>query len=131
MLIFISSNIQEPLERHIKTTDNFGGNKSGDDLRGGRLAGGQLLEDFTVVSDLKREYRVEPTYSNYVQTRPELRGFNDRFANKQLHTGRQAEFINKGAAKNRINYARPFYEEDLEYNDCTEWWNEDRTFDDY
>lgn len=86
-------------------------------------------EDFTVVDDLQRDYvREMPSYSNYTQYDPQLRGFNDRFVRKQLHTGRAPATINRGAAKNRINYARQFYEEDMEYNDRTDWWNEDRTY---
>ena len=107
-------------------------------------------EPFTVVQPRapgvygNQEYDHAP-YDDYVTYNPKLRAayhneqyvsrhgpidgtMDDRLMSKQLHTGRQATTVNRGMGKNRIDYARPFYEESLNYNEGLEWWNEDRTY---
>lgn len=99
-------------------------------------------ENYTVVDDKPPRKIDFADYSNFAVFDPEirlqdnatftpkLRMLNDRTALQEIQRGTQAAQIHRGMQKNRVNYMRPFFEEEMRINDNLDWWNEDRIFGD-
>jgi hypothetical protein len=87
-------------------------------------------EQFTVIKPMQRP----PAPAEYMEdlqfnSPPSL--MSDRTALQQLQRGTKARDIERGMQKNRVNYMRPFFEEELARNDEVDWWNNERTYNGY
>ena len=65
------------------------------------------------------EYIVDTEYKNDM--------LDEKLVKKNLHTGQQAEIINKGLTRSRVDQLKPIFKEEQDYYENVEWWNEDRT----
>jgi hypothetical protein len=81
-------------------------------------------EVFTVVDEYKKPAIME--YTNETVLNPPLRLLNDRMALQEIQRGDKARQIHRGMQKNRVNYMKPWFEEEMEYNDNVDWWNNER-----